>query len=315
MKTHKDAMILVVPFANVAPTIATTIQSIQSQTMGRFRCVLIDDASQDDTVARIQPLIASDDRFSLIQQPVRRGGALPNVVHGLSVMPVLDHTICVVIDGDDWLLHDQALATIQQVYNTTDAQLTYGNFVTHPQGQHGWVQPFPDWVIANNVYRCVYPFFMGPLRTFRGGLWAQLSMDWLRGPDGQFFTASGDCAMMVALAELAKGCMHCVTEPLYVVNRGAGHHVDMVRPNEQRRHAEWIRRMPTADASRQSAADRWASLTMDQWQSLLQLEQRMMAAFDAQGISFFPDSFDPHRHSDLYQQYQSALHKRPSPMA
>ena len=95
---------VVVPFYNVEATIEKTIASIQTQKESEFECILIDDGSSDQSVSIAQANIQNDSRFHLIQQPVNKGSALANIVDGFNFIHPDQDSICIMIDGDDWLI-------------------------------------------------------------------------------------------------------------------------------------------------------------------------------------------------------------------
>lgn len=64
---------IIVPNCNYAKFIPDAIASIKAQTLTDWECIIIDDASTDNSVEVIKSLIADDDRFRLIVNPEPRG--------------------------------------------------------------------------------------------------------------------------------------------------------------------------------------------------------------------------------------------------
>ena len=57
---------IILPNRNYADFIADAIYSVKAQTLTDWECIIIDDASTDDSLAVISDLIAFDDRFKLV---------------------------------------------------------------------------------------------------------------------------------------------------------------------------------------------------------------------------------------------------------
>lgn len=64
---------IIVPNCNYAKFIPDAIASIKAQTLPDWECIIIDDASTDNSVEVIKSLIADDDRFRLIVNSEPRG--------------------------------------------------------------------------------------------------------------------------------------------------------------------------------------------------------------------------------------------------
>ena len=64
---------IVLPNRDYASFLPDAIASIKAQTLTDWECIIIDDASTDNSVEVIKNLIADDDRFELIVNPVSKG--------------------------------------------------------------------------------------------------------------------------------------------------------------------------------------------------------------------------------------------------
>lgn len=87
-----------------AGTLAEALQSIRSQTMRDFRCLVLDDGSTDDSAAVVAGFAAEDDRFTLHAFPPR--GIAPTLNDGIAraTAPLIAR-----IDADD-RMHPERLA-------------------------------------------------------------------------------------------------------------------------------------------------------------------------------------------------------------
>lgn len=64
---------IIMPNHNYAHYVADAIASVRNQTLTDWECIIIDDASTDDSVSTIRDAIADDDRFTLIETRKRVG--------------------------------------------------------------------------------------------------------------------------------------------------------------------------------------------------------------------------------------------------
>ncbi|HEY0008789.1 MAG TPA: glycosyltransferase family A protein [Tepidisphaeraceae bacterium] len=93
------AVSIIVPTHNRGDLLMQTLASVRAQTVLEFECVIVDDHSTDDTLARLAPLLASDERFKLIQLTDQRGAqAARNAGIAGSIGPLV-----MLLDSDDLL--------------------------------------------------------------------------------------------------------------------------------------------------------------------------------------------------------------------
>ena len=295
---------IIIPFYNVENSIDKTINSLRNQTVDDFSCFLINDGSTDKSRIVLENLIGSDDRFKIISNKKNNGSAVQNIVKGLSVCCLDDDDICVLIDGDDWLYTDKALKKILKIYESNNVNLTYGHYITFPEGEKNIALDLPKWVKDLNLYRCVYPFFLAPLRSFKGSLWKKVDAQWFRDKNGRYFTSATDAALMLCLAELSEGKIHCISEILYCYNRSRNLHVDKIRPGHQSESMKEIRSMDSACLDQFTDAQRWKKISIEQFDELLEIEAIVMDSFDKVGKSFFKEPFNYEKHSEIYKMKQ-----------
>jgi glycosyltransferase involved in cell wall biosynthesis len=69
---------VIMPTYNSAATVGAAIMSALRQTRSDFELIVVDDGSSDDTVARVEEFVRSDERISLVTQPHRGASAARN---------------------------------------------------------------------------------------------------------------------------------------------------------------------------------------------------------------------------------------------
>ena len=144
MTVSTPIVTLIVPGRDIAAFAPAALDSLRAQTETRWRAILIDDGSTDDTGAIFDAAAAADARFTTIRHEASRGlGAARNIGLARVDTPYLGF-----LDGDDELLPD-SLARSTGTLAETGSDFVAGAYVrSRPQGSGyaaGRVQP---WVAA-----------------------------------------------------------------------------------------------------------------------------------------------------------------------
>jgi glycosyltransferase involved in cell wall biosynthesis len=113
---------VVVPAYNSARWITATLESLQTQTLTEWTCVVVDDGSTDDTAQIVRKIAAVDERILVVQQSNR---GLPSARNtGLAALP--DCRYVAFLDADD-LYRPRALELlVRTLEKRADAVGAYG---------------------------------------------------------------------------------------------------------------------------------------------------------------------------------------------
>ena len=117
---------IITTFYNVEKWIHLAIRSIQLQEYKNFQCILVDDASTDNTVSVIEKNIKNDDRFILIKNS-ENVGALENIFNGINASSPEDEDIIVNLDGDDWFSGPNVLDRLNEEYQNKNCWMRYSD--------------------------------------------------------------------------------------------------------------------------------------------------------------------------------------------
>jgi glycosyltransferase involved in cell wall biosynthesis len=211
---------VVVPVYNAREWITKCLNSIRSQTVRDFTCVVIDDASTDGTADIARRFCSVDPRFTFIGNE-SNVGALANIIRGIDVQRPDDRDVIVTVDGDDWLAHERVFQRLVESYRNPSVQLTYGQFLQLSRKEEGWCREYPTEIIESRGYRH-HPWVASHLRTFRYRLWRQINREHLNDPEtGKPWAMAWDVAMMVPMLEMCgRGSFEFIPEVLYIYNDG-----------------------------------------------------------------------------------------------
>ena len=217
---------IVVPVRNAQGWITKCIESIASQDyLGKWECLVVDDASTDETVERIKDAIESIQSESIrskfkVKFNAKRVGALQNFIFGFKSLGSESEpeSVLIQIDGDDWLFSHLTLQIVNEAYNQTGCWMTWGNYIEWPIGVLGMAKPMPaDWH-KNSDYRS-RPWIMSHLRTFKSHLWHSIDDKDLRDSDGNYYDVTWDLAHMYPMIEMAQERSCFIPYVLYSYNR------------------------------------------------------------------------------------------------
>ena len=215
-------MKIVVPTYNTEKWISRCLKSIHEQTFKNWECVIINDASTDDTGEVIDTLdfVREDPRFSVIHND-NNVKALKNIVDGFNFLDSKQDPECVmmVVDGDDFLFSESSLSIVDAAYQQNPGLLlTYGNWIGHPYGDRSNCRPYPREVIVSSDYR-TNDFWASHLRTFKSKLWYSIKDEDLRDESGKYFEAGWDVAFMIPMLEMAQERHMYIPYVLYCYNK------------------------------------------------------------------------------------------------
>lgn len=208
---------IAIPMYNVERWISTTINTIRKQDYDDFECVLVDDRSTDNTVQVVKKKIEGDKRFKILENE-KKTCAILNLAKAIESSSPSSEDVIINIDGDDWLSTSRALSKIKKVYETTNCLLTYGSYVEYPSGflpPH--IRPFADDVLESRSFRST-PWRSTHLRTYKYKLFKEINKEDFRDSGGEYYTMTGDLALMFPMLEMASDRIAFVPDILYVYN-------------------------------------------------------------------------------------------------
>ena len=193
------------------------LHSLLSQEYENWKLIYMDDGSTDGTGDLVESLLHQhrlENRVTLIRNPTRKG-QLYNQYHAIHSCP--KDAIIFILDGDDWLAAPWTLAYINEIYQTKDIWLTYGQFIYSSTHYIGYCLPIPQDLWPKNPIRTLSWVTSHP-RTFYAGLFQKIALEDLL-CDGKFFPVCADLATMFPMLEMA-GPDHVqyIDSILYVYN-------------------------------------------------------------------------------------------------
>lgn len=212
-----EKIVVIIPSYNNRRWYQRNLSSVLIQHYDEFRAIYIDDYSSDDTGQLVERFIAdhnSSDSINLIRNPLRVGALqnLYNAIHSCA-----DDEIVILLDGDDWLAHDEVLGKINEIYTSTNCWMTYGQYRSWPDNMFGFSAEITFDVIETNSFRRS-EWRSSHLRSFYAWLFKSIKKADLLNPDGTFYQMAWDQAIMFPMLEMSGHCAKFIREVLYIYN-------------------------------------------------------------------------------------------------
>jgi glycosyltransferase involved in cell wall biosynthesis len=238
---HERRLVVISAGRNNAEWYEKNVDSIVSQKYDNYIWIYIDDASTDGTAGRVLERVkqqGKEDKLILIAN-TEHYGALANIYNAIHRY-TSGMDIVLLVDGDDWLYHDQVFAVINKTYENPEVWMTYGQMIEFPPGLTDYCQPVPDDVTNNNSYR-EYTWATSHLRTFYAWLFKLIKKEDLLDQNAKFFPMTWDQAIMFPMLEMARKHAQFISEVLYVYNKKTAFNDNKVDPELQKMCEQRIR--------------------------------------------------------------------------
>jgi glycosyltransferase involved in cell wall biosynthesis len=201
--------------------LAPCFDSIAEQTDKNFQVCVVDDASDDGrSPAQVERYCEAMGWKYILQS--KRRGAMFNQVAAIETLEPEPDDVIVLVDSDDRLAHHKVFDRLRKYYEG-EVDMTYGSYKSEPHSPTcSPAMAYPPDVIRRGTYREYARtgggLLVNHLRTFKHKLFEQLDYSDFRWPDGEWFSACCDTAIMIPCLELSRGRHRFIDEVLYIYN-------------------------------------------------------------------------------------------------
>ena len=148
--------VYIVPSYNNKDWYKRNIESMISQKNANWHMIYIDDCSDDGTFDLVKEYLSDKgmiDKCTLIRQDKQYGQAYNRY---LAYHLCNDEDVCILLDGDDWLIDDTVLDYLEDFMKREDVDMTYGLFKYFVNGKTKDTKKHSDYskeCILNKNYR------------------------------------------------------------------------------------------------------------------------------------------------------------------
>lgn len=168
-----------------------------------YQIIYINDCSSDNTGSLVDAYVKDhhlEEKVRVIHNKERLGSGIANIYHVIHNY-IDDHKIVVIVDGDDWLAHNNVLTRLEDYYQDPDVWMTHSKLKYIPsEVVEG--EPIPTWMYHENKVREKLEFAqMLALRTFKAALFKKVNKTDLFYMD-KFMTVAWDTAFCIPMIEM-----------------------------------------------------------------------------------------------------------------
>jgi FkbM family methyltransferase len=236
-------IVVISPFWNAERFIEKNIQSVAQQDYENYEHILIDDNSDDNSYNVAVNAISNlptelQQKFKLLKNKQNKG-AIANQLKAIELY-VNNEDIVILLDGDDWLVHNN---TIFHYYNDLYSQgyeFTYGSMWSLADSIPLVAQEYPEEIKKNKQYRNHLFNWKIPythLRTCLGEHFKNLDQEKFK-IEGKWMTAGADNPLFYELIEnVDADKIYCNKEIVCIYNDVNPLNDYKIRPKEQNKNA------------------------------------------------------------------------------
>ncbi len=208
------------------------LESVSNQKYKDFSCIVINDASTDLGFEEVALSYCNLHGWRYIKN-TKRSGPLFSRIKGIEFLNLDDNDIIFLIDGDDWLLHENVFQYILDIYNVNDIYLTWGYWKPiDTSGRQAnrertlddvyiprmkYIDENRDQLFIENSYRGA-PFSFAHPRTFKYILWKNIDRSDFFDQNGTMFLSATDYAFMYPMLEMCGDKFKIIYERLIAYN-------------------------------------------------------------------------------------------------
>ena len=197
---------IIVPTYNCVSTIKKTLSSVTSQGYSNLSCDVIDDCSSDETYEQAKLWCKPLEHFNVYENTERKY-ALRNIVeHCLSLD---DDMIVCILDGDDYLIRNNAIRLIVDAYQKEDCDILWTNYETNFSPASGFSNYVPSGV---DVYK--FPWSSSHMKTFKVSALKMIDLTNFKNKQDEWFERCYDQALMLPIMHATKN-WHFLNESIY----------------------------------------------------------------------------------------------------
>lgn len=213
--------VFIIPSYRNSKWVERNLKSVFDQNYYNWRAIYIDDASEDDTFEKAQSLVKEarmENRFILTKNAERKYQAYNRYAAYTSCS---DEEICIMLDGDDWLAHNDVLTVLNEEYKQHNLLVSYGQFSYFENNRIGFTSgkyEFPKKVVEEKSYR-KHQWISQHLRTCRASVIKSIPIEQLQDWEGKWLQSCTDMAEMFYVLENSDGQHKNIGTVLCIYNK------------------------------------------------------------------------------------------------
>ena len=221
------------------PFIGECLSSLRAQTFTDWRAWVTVDRDGDGTYENALLAKGSDERIT-VSRNAERLFPMRNILASMERASADDEDVFVILDGDDWLIDERALATIARAYDE-GSWLTYGSWISNRSDRPGLMPAYPD---GTREFRDL-PWLATAVRTWKKWLFDRIDPRDFLDDGGRPLRVAEDLACMFPMLEMATTARaRHIDTPVMLYNLLSEHDPGPDLARESDRVGAWLRGKP-----------------------------------------------------------------------
>jgi GR25 family glycosyltransferase involved in LPS biosynthesis len=201
--------------------IEKNLTSLITQTNTNWRCIYVNDCSEDNTEVLFFDLVTNHNvksKFTYIKNDKRYGQTYSKYT---AYKLVKDFEIVCILDGDDWLADSDVLMRVAEVYSDKTVEMLSSNFNIYDNEtltENPNFSTYPDDTLSNKQFRKEPNWLARHLKTGYGIFFKSIPKEYLT-INNEWLKVCSDIAEYYCALELSNGKYVAIDDPMYIYNK------------------------------------------------------------------------------------------------
>ena len=188
------SFVFIMPAYNTGDLVAKIFNSIKSQVYSNYRIIYINDCSHDNTIEEVEMYKHANSNMNITLINNKKRG-WPAYSRYIACKQTRSDEVCIFLDGDDWLVDNECLSVLNNVYKNKKIHATFGSMINADWQYKKWKK-----YKRTNINDCIGAYFPH-LRTTRASIVKAISPYYMQTETNEWLHVCTDVALFMAVIE------------------------------------------------------------------------------------------------------------------
>ena len=184
----------IMPSYNTGHLVAKVFNSIKSQVYSNYRIIYINDCSHDNTIEEVEMYKHANSNMNITLINNKKRG-WPAYSRYIACKQTRSDEVCIFLDGDDWLVDNECLSVLNNVYKNKKIHATFGSMINADWQYKKWKK-----YKRTNINDGIGAYFPH-LRTTRASIVKAISPYYMQTETNEWLHVCTDVALFMAVIE------------------------------------------------------------------------------------------------------------------
>ena len=188
------SFVFIMPSYNTGHLVAKVFNSIKSQVYSNYRIIYINDCSHDNTIEEVEMYKHANSNMNITLINNKKRG-WPAYSRYIACKQTRSDEVCIFLDGDDWLVDNECLSVLNNVYKNKKIHATFGSMINADWQYKKWKK-----YKRTNINDGTGAYFPH-LRTTRASIVKAISPYYMQTETNEWLHVCTDVALFMAVIE------------------------------------------------------------------------------------------------------------------